>query len=53
MKYDVVIVGAGFAGATVANAFLKANKEVLLIEKRSHIGGNAYDEMEDGVLVHE
>jgi UDP-galactopyranose mutase len=53
MKYDVVIVGAGFAGATVANAFLKANKEVLLIEKRSHIGGNAYDEMEDSVLVHE
>ena len=53
MKYDVVIVGAGFAGATVANAYLKANKEVLLIEKRSHIGGNAYDEMEDGVLVHE
>ena len=52
-KFDCVVVGAGFAGATIANLLAKENKKVLLVEKRSHIGGNMYDYYdENGVLVH-
>lgn len=52
-KYDVIVVGAGFAGATVANLLAKENKKVLVIEKRSQIGGNMYDYLDtNGVLVH-
>lgn len=43
MKYDVVVVGAGFAGSVIANRFASDNKKVLIIEKRSQIGGNMYD----------
>ena len=53
MKYDVIIVGAGFAGATLANKFSENNKKVLIIEKRNHIGGNMYEEeRKNGVRVH-
>lgn len=53
-KYDAIIIGAGFAGAVVANRFADAGKSVLIIEKRSHIGGNAYDLLDDaGVLIHQ
>ena len=49
---DVIIVGAGFAGATLANLFANANKKVLVIDKRSHIGGNMYEEVRDnGVRI--
>ena len=52
-KFDCVVVGAGFAGATIANLLAKQNKQVLLVEKRDHIGGNAYDYYDvNGVLVH-
>ncbi len=52
-NYDVIVVGAGFAGATIANLLAKANKKVLIIEKRAQIGGNMYDyKDENGVLVH-
>lgn len=51
--YDVIIVGAGFAGATLARKFADDNKKVLVLEKRSHIGGNMYeDTLENGVRVH-
>jgi UDP-galactopyranose mutase len=53
--FDVVIVGAGFAGSVLARQ-LAAEKgmNVLLIEKRSHIAGNCYDSTNEyGVLVHE
>jgi UDP-galactopyranose mutase len=41
-SHDVVIVGAGFYGCTLAEMFAAAGKTVLILEKRNHIGGNAY-----------
>ena len=41
-KPDVLIVGAGFFGCTLAERFAANGKSVLLLEKRDHIGGNAY-----------
>jgi UDP-galactopyranose mutase len=53
MKTDILIVGAGFAGAVCAEQLAAAGKKVLLIDKRSHIGGNAYDRLDEhGVLIH-
>ncbi len=53
MKYDYLIVGAGFAGAVCARILADSGKKVLVVDKRSHIGGNAYDYYDDhGVLVH-
>lgn len=49
---DVIIIGAGFAGATVANVLANKDKNVLIIDKRDHIGGNAYDYMEEDILIH-
>lgn len=53
IKTDFLIVGAGFAGATIAERIAsQLNKKVLLVEKRNHIGGNTYDFYnEDGILV--
>ncbi len=52
--FDVVIVGAGFAGSVLARKIAEErNGRVLLIEKRNHIGGNCYDARNaDGILVH-
>jgi UDP-galactopyranose mutase len=52
--FDVVIVGAGFAGSVLARQFAsRKNKKVLLVEKRRHIAGNCYDWINrNGVLVH-
>jgi UDP-galactopyranose mutase len=52
--FDFLIVGAGFAGSVLAERLAsQADKKVLLVEKRNHIGGNAYDCYDDaGVLVH-
>ncbi len=52
--YDYLIVGAGFSGATLAERLVtSAGQSVLVIDKRSHIGGNAFDFYDDhGVLVH-
>jgi len=52
--FDYMIVGAGFAGSVLAERLAsQANKKVLLVEKRNHIGGNAYDCYDDsGVLIH-
>ena len=51
--FDYLIVGAGFAGSVLAERLASAGKRVLVVEKRSHIGGNAYDRYDDaGVLIH-
>jgi UDP-galactopyranose mutase len=53
--YDLVIVGSGFFGLTVAErAAAELGKKVLILERRSHIGGNAYSEAEPetGIEVH-
>ena len=53
MKYDVIVVGSGFAGSVLARKFAMDGKKVLVIEKRNHIGGNMYEEtLKNGVRVH-
>jgi UDP-galactopyranose mutase len=52
--FDYLIVGAGFAGSVLAERLARgSNKQVLICDKRPHIGGNAYDHYnDDGILVH-
>jgi UDP-galactopyranose mutase len=52
--FDYLIVGAGFAGAVVAEQMARNfGCKVLVVDRRPHIGGNAYDHYNDeGVLVH-
>jgi UDP-galactopyranose mutase len=50
---NVLVVGAGFAGCVVAERLASAGHSILIIDKRDHLGGNAYDEYDaHGVLVH-
>ena len=51
--YDAIIVGAGFAGATVAERLASKGQKVLVIDKRNHIGGNAYDYQKENILIHQ
>ncbi len=52
--YDYLIVGAGLAGAVMAERLAsQQNKKILIVDQRNHIGGNTYDFYnQDGVLVH-
>ncbi|WP_053226244.1 UDP-galactopyranose mutase [Solirubrobacter soli] len=51
--FDVLVVGAGFAGAVMAERSAARGLRVLVIDRRSHIAGNAYDERDEhGVLIH-
>lgn len=53
MSYDYTIIGAGLFGATVAYELGRAGKNVLVIERKDHIGGTVYTENILGVNVHE
>jgi UDP-galactopyranose mutase len=52
--FDYLIVGAGFAGSVLAERLASASgKKVIIIDKRPHVGGNAYDHYnDDGILIH-
>ncbi|MGE5676496.1 MAG: UDP-galactopyranose mutase [Pseudomonadota bacterium] len=52
--YDCLVIGCGFAGAVAARELAeRADMKVLVIDRRSHVGGNAYDVYnDDGILVH-
>ena len=54
MKVDWLIVGAGFTGLVLAERIAsQLGKKVLVVERRDHIGGNAYDHYDgNGILVH-
>ena len=52
MTYDYLIVGAGWFGATCAYELTQHGKRCLVIDKRSHIGGNSYTENIEGITVH-
>jgi UDP-galactopyranose mutase len=51
---DYLIVGAGFAGSVLAERLARgSNKKVLIVDRRNHVGGNAYDHYDRaGILVH-
>src|SRR5438270_12675344 len=52
--FDYLIVGAGFAGSVIAEQLARSfGQKVLLVDRRPHIGGNAFDHYnEHGILVH-
>lgn len=52
MKYDYLIVGSGLFGSVFAYEMNKIGKNILVIEKRNHIGGNVYTENINGINVH-
>jgi UDP-galactopyranose mutase len=53
LTWDFLVVGAGFAGAVCAERLANAGHRVLVIDRRSHIGGNAFDKFdENGILIH-
>lgn len=52
--YDFLITGCGFAGSVLAERLASQGKKVLIVDKRDHIGGNAYDFYnEEGILIHQ
>ena len=55
MNYsNALVIGAGFAGAVTARQLAEAGTQVLVLERRGHIGGNAYDCLDGaGVLIHQ
>lgn len=52
MIYDYLIVGSGYFGATFARLATDCGKKCLVIDSRTHIGGNAYSEKRHGINVH-
>jgi len=53
MKFDWLIVGAGFTGSVLAERIAsQLNQKVLIVEQRDHIAGNAYDYYdEQGIII--
>lgn len=54
INQEIIIVGAGFFGTTIAERLASTGKKVLVLDKRDHIGGNAYSEIdtETGIEIH-
>jgi UDP-galactopyranose mutase len=52
MKYDFLVIGCGLFGITFARLATDAGKSCLILDKRSHIGGNCYTENIEGINVH-
>lgn len=51
--FDVMVIGAGFSGSVLAERLATHGKTILLVDQRSHIGGNTFDYYdENGILVH-
>lgn len=52
--YDMLVVGAGYAGSVVARSLAESRGfKVAVLERRSHVAGNAYDLLDDaGILIH-
>ncbi|MDP2315229.1 MAG: UDP-galactopyranose mutase [Pseudomonadota bacterium] len=51
--FDFLVIGAGFSGAVISERLASIGQRVLLVEKRNHIGGNAYDYADaSGIQVH-
>jgi len=51
--FDYLVVGAGFAGSVLAERLARVGrKRVLVVDRRPHIGGNAYDEIHDSGILH-
>ncbi|MDB5808670.1 MAG: glf [Betaproteobacteria bacterium] len=52
-EFDALVVGAGFSGAVIAERLAAHGMRVLIIDKRPHVGGNAYDTIDrHGVRIH-
>ena len=53
-RHDVMVVGAGFAGAVMARQLAEAGFKVLVVDRRPHVAGNAYDRRDAaGLLIHQ
>lgn len=53
-NFDVIVVGAGYAGSIMAREFAEIGKKVCLIERRPHIAGNMFDKKDaNGILTHQ
>jgi len=51
--YDFLIIGCGFAGSVLAERLANEGKRILIVDKRNHIAGNAYDYYnKEGILIH-
>jgi UDP-galactopyranose mutase len=52
MAYNFLLVGSGLFSAVIAHEAVKQGKKCLVIDKRSHVGGNVYTEEQNGINIH-